>query len=430
MLIWHRRAGKDELALNMAAVAAHERPANYWHCLPEYAQGRKAIWEAVNPHTGKKRIDEAFPLEVRRRTDNQSMTIEFLSGAVWKVVGSDDPNSLVGAPPLGIVFSEWALSNPSTWGYLAPILLENGGWAAFITTPRGRNHVKTMLDMARVNPAWFAEVLTPNETGFSKDMIEEQRKEYHAIFGVDAGDALIDQEYWCSFEAAILGAYWGREMLLAEQQGRLAAVEVEHAIPVHVAWDLGVGDSTALWCFQVTFSGPRIVDYYEASGYAVDHYANWLAERGYHGTDFVPHDAKVREWTSAGPGGLAKTRVQTMLELKRKPTVISDHKLDDGINAARRLLSKCVFDAGRCSSGLERLRQYRKEWDDKAKVFRDTPKHDWASHGADAFRYLAMAWEELAPAKPEEPVKPKGIMDMSWDDLMAVGARERGAERV
>jgi hypothetical protein len=163
--VWHRRAGKDEIALHEAAVAAHHRPATYWHMLPEYAQARKAIWNAVNPHTGKRRIDEAFPMELRANTNDHEMFIRFKSGATWQVVGSDRYNAAVGTPPAGIVFSEWALSNPAAWGYLAPILLENRGWARFITTPRGRNHVKKLLDMARGNPAWFAQVLTITDTG-------------------------------------------------------------------------------------------------------------------------------------------------------------------------------------------------------------------------------------------------------------------------
>jgi phage terminase large subunit len=434
ILVWHRRAGKDEVALNKAAVAAHERVANYWHCLPQYEQARKAIWEAVNPHTGRRRIDEAFPPEIRARTDSQSMTIEFKSGSIWKVVGSDNPNSLVGAPPAGIVFSEWALSNPSAWGYLAPILAENGGWAEFISTPRGRNHMKTMLDMARKNPwsptnprGWFAEVLTPTETGFPLDLIEEQRKEYHGIFGQDAGDALIEQEYWCSFEAAILGSYYGREMLAVERDGRILP-DLREDLPVHTAWDLGVGDSTAIWCFQATFSGPRIIDYYEASGYAVDHYAEWLDKRGYHGHDFVPHDAKVREWTSSGPDGKAKTRLQTLIELKRKPRLVPNHKLEDGINAARRLLPSCLFDE-KTEEGMECLRQYRREWDDDKKVFKNTPLHDWTSHGADAFRYLAMAWRELANEPAAKPQPIKGVMDMTFDELLK-STPKRGRERI
>lgn len=426
LLIWHRRAGKDDWALNLTAVAAHERVANYWHCLPMYEQARKAIWEAINPHTGRRRIDEAFPIELRRRTDNGSMTIEFKTGSIWKVVGSDNPDSLVGAPPAGIVFSEWALANPSAWGYLAPILAENGGWAAFITTPRGRNHVKSMLDMARQNPAvWHCEVLTPKDTGFPIERVEEQRVEYHAIFGKDAGDALIDQEYWCSFEAAILGAYFGREMLEAEQSGRIAKVDYEPELPVHTAWDIGVGDDTAIWMFQQHLGQVRVIDYYEASGYAVQHYVNRLNSLGYtFGTDYLPHDARVREWTAADPEGKAKSRIQTMIELGRTVRIVPAQKLDDGINAARRLIPMAVFDAKRCERGLECLRQYRREWDDKLKVFRDTPLHDWSSHGASAWRYLALGIGAL-PKPPLPKPETKMLADLTFDEIIRHSDRMR-----
>lgn len=430
LLIWHRRAGKDDWALHLTAVAAHQRVANYWHCLPMYEQARKAIWEAINPHSGKRRIDEAFPPEIRKRTDNSSMTIELKCGSIWKVVGSDNPDSLVGAPPAGIVFSEWALANPSAWGYLAPILLENDGWAAFITTPRGRNHVKSMYDMARRNPQWYAEVLTPDETGFPIERVEEQRKEYHAIFGKDAGDALIEQEYWCSFEAAILGAYYGREMLDAERSGRIGALGYDDQLPVHTAWDLGVGDSTAIWFFQQQFGRIHVIDYYEADGMGAAHYVQHLNSKGYqYGTHYLPHDARAREWLTSGPDGKAKTRIQILVEMGLNVRIVSDQKLGDGINAARRLIPSCYFDEAKCERGLECLRQYRREWDDDKKVFKDAPLHDWSSHGADAFRYMAVAIGEMKPEPSKEPVEPKGIMDATWNDLMRIRGR-RSRERV
>lgn len=429
LLIWHRRAGKDEVALHKAAVAAHERVANYWHCLPMYEQARKAIWEAINPHTGKRRIDEAFPPQVRKRTDNSSMTIEFKVGSIWRVVGSDNPDSLVGAPPAGIVFSEWALANPSAWGYLAPILAENNGWADFITTPRGRNHVKTMLDMARKNPqTWFAEVLTPKETGFPLEKVEEQRREYHAIFGETAGDALIEQEYWCSFDSAVLGSYYGKELMRAECAGRLCELAHEPDLPVHTAWDLGKGANMAVWMFQVAYDEVRVIDYLEgAHDETIPDIVEKLAAKRYSwGYDYVPHDAKVKEL------GTGRTRVETLIKLKRNPRLVPGHKVDDGINAARQLLKKCWFDADRCEKGLEALRQYRAEWDDDKKCFRDTPLHDWTSHAADAFRYLAMAYREIAPEAPKPPPKVIGVGPWSpgnvtlndlWDDAPAPSGR-------
>jgi phage terminase large subunit len=424
LLVWHRRAGKDDVGLNMAAVAAHMRPANYWHCLPMYEQARKAIWEAINPHTGLRRIDEAFPKELRRRTDNGSMTIEFHTGSIWRVVGSDNPDSLVGAPPAGIVFSEWALANPSAWAYLAPILEENDGWAVFITTPRGRNHVKSMFDMARDNPSWFAEVLPVTKTGaISLEAVEKQRAEYHAIFGVDAGDALIEQEYFCSFEAAVLGAYYGREMVLAEQDGRIRDLPWQAGVPVHTAWDIGVSDDTSIWCFQVVGPQIHVIDFHTASGYGPKHYVDWLNTKPYaYGNDYVPHDAKFRQWT----GDLAKARLEELIQLKRKPVVVPLHKVPDGINAGRQAIGRAYFDREKCAHGLEALRQYRREWDDDKKCFKDKPLHDWASDPADAWRYLAMAWKELKGEPDKKKAKPRGIRDATFSELMK-SVPKRGA---
>lgn len=436
ILIWHRRAGKDEVALHKAAVAAHERVANYWHCLPAYEQARKAIWEAINPHSGKRRIDEAFPLELRKRTDNQSMTIEFHKGSIWKVVGSDNPNSLVGAPPAGIVFSEWALANPSAWAYLAPILEENKGWADFITTPRGRNHVLKMLEYGRTSDKWFAQVLTVADTGvIPLEQIEEARKEYHAMYGVDAGDALIDQEYWCSFEAAILGAYWGREIGELERKGHVRQVTASEGFPVHCAWDLGVGDAMAIWFFQVSGDEIHVLDYFEAHGYAIGYYANMKKEKAEkngwtYGYDYVPHDARQRSMTSAGRDGRAKQRLEVMIEERLKPLIVPLHKIEDGISAVRQVLPKCWFDTENCAEGLERLRQYRAEWNDDAKCFVDRPMHDWTSHGADAFRYLAMAYQKVSPPQPAGVVQAiKPLSEMTYDEFWATTTKRR-QERV
>src|SRR5210317_1292993 len=161
---WHRRSGKDDVMLHHNACAAFERKGNYWYMLPLYNQCRKAIWNAINPHTGKKRIDEAFPHEVREKTLDNEMFIEFKNGSTWQLMGSDNYDALVGSPPIGLTFSEYALSNPSAWGFLRPIMLENGGWAIFNSTPRGKNHFKKMIDMAESSEDWFAERLTVDQT--------------------------------------------------------------------------------------------------------------------------------------------------------------------------------------------------------------------------------------------------------------------------
>lgn len=425
--VWHRRSGKDEVCLHWAAICTQQRPATYWHMLPEYAQGRKAIWAAVNPHTGKRRIDEAFPKELRASTNEQEMFIRFKNGATWQVVGSDNFNSTVGSPPAGVVFSEWALSNPAAYGYLAPILVENDGWAMFITTSRGRNHCKSMLDMARTRSDWFAEVLSADDTGaISKGAIEVQRLEYAGIFGQEAADSLIEQEYYCSFDAAVLGSYWGKEMRIAEAQGRICRVPVNPDLPVQTAWDIGVSDAMSLWCFQVYPDHVDVVDYYENSGLGFDHYCAWLDERGYHGIDHVPHDAKVRE--AGAPG--ARTRIETLFSLGRKPKLVPDQGLMDGINAGRLTLPFARFDSVRCAKGLDCLREYKVKWDAKKMVFLKTPDHSWASHGADAWRYLSLSWR--APMRPHDEPAPelfRQITDLTFDEWRSFGVEDEKAAR-
>ena len=397
------------------------RVGGYWHMLPEYAQARKAIWTAVNPHTGKRRIDEAFPQEIRENTNEQEMFIRFKTGSTWQVIGSDNYDNLVGASVAGVVFSEWALANPSAWAYLAPIVAENNGWATFITTPRGKNHAYAMLNMARKRDDWFAEVSTAADTGaIPASVIEDQRGEYHALYGIEAGDALIEQEFYCSFEAAILGAYWGKEMANAAKEGRIGVVDPHPEYPIHTAWDLGVRDSTVIWFFQV-LPGQiiRVLGCYAASGYGIGHYAEVIKEYAgrmncARGDDFVPHDARQREMGSwvTNPidprHGRAKQRIEVMIECGLSPRKIMDHTLMDGISAVRQIIPKCEFDEEGCGDGLEGLRQYRTEWDDETKVFSDKPKHDWASHYADAFRSLAMAYREVHKAQPKQ--KPRGLV--------------------
>lgn len=410
--IAHRRWGKDEIALNMMGKASVTRPATYWHMLPEYEQGRKAIWNAVNPHTGQRRIDEAFPLEWRANTLDQEMLIRFKWGATWQVVGSDNFKSLVGTPPAGIVLSEWSKAHPAAWAYLAPILLENKGWALAITTPEGRNHAHAMFEDWRKTPGYWAELQTIEdsiracraagvEPSVTLDAVEQARKEYHALFGEEAGDAMIEQEWYCSWAAAVLGAFWGKEIARAEQQGRICDLDIVPGYPINTAWDIGVDDPMAIWVFQHGPGWLHVIDYIESSGHGFDYYCDWLGERGYvGGIDWVPHDARQRE--PGSPGG--RTRIETLFALKRNPKLVPDHKPMDRINAARRLLPHVHFDEERCKKGLEALRSYKAEWDAKGRTFRKVAKHDWASHGADAFGHLAVAVEI---PKPREESKPK-----------------------
>ncbi len=394
VLPWHRRSGKDDISLNWAAVAAMRRTATYWHMLPQAAQARKAIWTAVDPHTGVKRIDQAFPRELRRRTRDQDMFIEFRNGSTWQVLGSDNYNSIVGAPPAGVTFSEYALADPNAWAYLRPILAENGGWANFISTPRGRNHFFRLAEYAKKDPAWHMKKLAVRETGvISPEIIERERRELAAERGDDEADNIINQEYYCDFDAAIPGSYYGKALAKAEKEGRIGSIPYDPRFPVQTWWDLGIGDPTGIWFVQLIGQWIHVIDYYENSGAGADHDARVLLnEKDYsYDSHILPHDADQREW---GNNGLS--RVAMLKNLKIRPCrVMPQASVDDGINAVRALLPRCKFDAEKCERGLDAMRQYQKVWDDEKRCFSLKPLHDWTSHAADAFRTGAQGQKRL-----------------------------------
>ncbi len=402
-LIWHRRSGKDEIALHRAAVASHERVAGYWHMLPEYAQARKAIWDAVNPHTGKKRIDEAFPLELRKTTRNQEMMVEFKNGSTWQVVGSDNFNSLVGSAPAGIVYSEWALANPAARVYLRPIVAENNGWQVFITTPRGRNHAHKTLEAARRDARAFAQVLAAPETGvFTAKQLEDELQSYIDDFGDDYGKAKFEQEYLCSFEAANLGA------ILARQIGELEKLErigphVEYdpdGAGIEISSDIGRADSSTWWFWQPKVGGYSIVDYDGGFGIDADEWADRLQQK-LAGRKlkriWLPHDARAKTF--------AAKHSAIEIFIKRfgadKVRITPQVKKVDRINAARKIIKRCEF-SDECRKGIDGLISWSYEWDDERKMFSSEPKHDWASHDGDGFSYGCVVMQQEAPPKEEE----------------------------
>lgn len=393
----HRRWGKDEICLNTGATKAFQRVGNYWHLLPQYNQCRKAIWEAVNPRTGKKRVDEAFPDVIRNSVRNTDMYIEFVNGSSWQLVGSDNFNALVGSPPIGITFSEYALSDPRCWAYLSPILEENGGWAAFISTSRGDNHFHTLLRMATSTPGWFGEILTARQTPvFTADKLEQIRAGLIATFGDDMGEAMFQQEYMCSFQGAVLGAYFAKQMVRAESEGRISSVPHQPGIEVDTFWDLGVDDSMTIWFIQHVGQWHHVIDYYENSGYGLEHYANVLAEKGYeYGNHFMPHDANAREMTNSE---VAQSRKEVAQDLGIAPIIVVkrakniDVIIQYQIPAVRNVLPLCRFDKEKCVQGISALKNYRAEYDEEKKKLSNRPLHDWSSHGSSAFITFAVGY--------------------------------------
>lgn len=414
MAVWHRRAGKDEIVLNAIADLADREIGTYWHCFPEFKQARKAIWNGINMHTGQRRIFDAFPQATIKRMQDDDMFIELHSGSTFQLLGSDRYDATVGSGPRGIAYSEWALSNPSAWAYHSPMIRETKGWAAFITTPRGNNHAKTMFDRAQSSPLWFSQKLSIEETGaLTADDLEEALREYQDLHGIDLGRAFFEQEYLCSFAGAMVGAYFGAEMAKAERDGRVMSVPVDHNHPVHTAWDLGKTHNNPIWCFQVIGKQLRVVDFYIPDSDNVEDWCAWLDEKGYNGNDYVPHDIMVTEW------GSDKTRIETLRKLKRKPRRIPKVSVGDGLQAGRMAINAMVIDAERCEHGIEGLKSYRREWDDELKTFRQTPVKDWAEHIGSAWRYLGLSWRDEIVAKPQPP-KPKEIEYIARPDGTAV----------
>ncbi|MBR1777981.1 MAG: hypothetical protein IJ752_05290 [Alphaproteobacteria bacterium] len=403
--VWHRRAGKDSLSLNWTAVAAMQRVGVYWHMLPLQTQARKVVWDAIDKQ-GRRVIDQVFPKALRKSANAQEMKIELLNGSIWQCVGSDGYNSLVGANPVGVVFSEYSIADPAAWDFIRPILAENDGWALFIYTPRGRNHGLTLFETAEAAEGWFAQKLVVSETrAIPQSAVEAERRA-----GMD--ESVIQQEFYCSFDAALKGSYYGALLNELENNGRIGSVPYDPALPVTTAWDLGIGDSTAIWFFQTNGAEVFVIDYYEASGVGLDHYVRELKSKPYVYTDdnIFPHDIGVHELSSG------KSRLDLLAGLGVRGRVLPRVSVDSGIAAVRLLLPRCRFDKEKCAKGLEALRQYQRAWDDQRKDFQPKPLHDWTSHAADAFRYLACGIKEKRN-KQERPFSQTQAAYRDYDPL-------------
>ena len=396
--IAHRRWGKDDVALHWTATAAHKRTGVYWHMLPEASQARKAIWEAINPHSGKRRIDEAFPREIRDTTRENEMFIRFKCGSTWQVVGSDNYDSLVGSPPIGIVASEWALAKPHARAYLRPILKENGGWWLTITTPRGKNHCHRSVEALRDNPDAFVHVSPATDTGmFSKEDLEQERQAYIAEYGISMGEALYEQEYLCSFDAAIVGSIFGKDIKQAETNGRITRVQHDAKKLTYASFDLGEGDATSIWFYQIDGPEFNYIDYYECTREKTAHYLQLLNSKGYNYAQiYLPHDADHKRMN-------ADKTIAGQFRANGFPvTVIPNTPKKIQIAAGSNRIAASRFDKEKCAVGLEGLRNYRWNYNKSLDELTSTPVHDWASHPSDAFMCGALG--EQREVKALEPL--------------------------
>lgn len=378
IVVMHRRAGKDKVCINIMAREAFKRRGSYFYILPYFTQARRIVWEGLDKD-GFRNIDH-FPKELVARRDNQQMTLELVNGSFVRFLGSDNIDSIVGTNPVGVIFSEFSLHKVEAWNYLRPILIENDGWALFNGTPRGKNHMYKLWQAAKEDPKWYTDMETIEDTGvMTAEQVEDEIRN-----GMPR--ALAMQEFYCSFDSAMTGAYYGEAMGWADADGRIGALAWDPNQPVHTAWDLGVDDTLVVICFQQLGNMIHIIDLVYDNGKGLEFYAKTLFEKPYsYGYHILPHDVRVREL------GSGMSRLQTLQSLGLQNLVIANRvSIEEGIHAARSLIARCHFNNVRCDRLIEALKQYRASWDPQKEVY-GAPIHDWASDFADAFRMLAIA---------------------------------------
>jgi phage terminase large subunit len=374
VVVAHRRCGKTVATLNdmiRRAITDGKENARYAYVAPYYQQAKQVAWDYL----------KYFTQPIATRIMESELSVDLINGAKIRLYGADNPDSLRGIYLDGVVLDEAADMRESVWGEIVrPALADRKGWAVWIGTPKGHDAFFETLERARgIESNWYWCVLKASETNIlPKDELEAAAKEMTP--------EQYAQEFECAFEAAIIGAIYGKEVAQARDSGRITQIGYDPMIRVDTYWDLGVGDSTCIWFSQQHNGQVRVIDYYEMNGAGLDHYAAILDKRGYlYGRHVAPHDIEVREL------GSGKSRLEIAHGLGINFDVAPKLPLEDGINAAKMLFPRCWFDQDKCKQGLEALAHYRRDYNDKLRSFKPTPVHDWASHGADSFRYMAVA---------------------------------------
>ena len=391
--VLHRRAGKDRSWLAITFEAALERVGVYYHVFPSLNQGRRDLWDNIvlDSSVGKEnsvKMMSMFPPEFVSNVNETEMQVTLINGSIWQIMGADSREAierLRGANPLGVVFSEYSFMLEGAWNTLEPVLVENGGWAAFIYTPKDETHGFTLYNYARQNEAWFCELLTIAETrrdaeGENNELvireadIDELRKR-----GVREED--IQREYYCSFKGFLHGTIYGDLVALARMDGRITRIPYTVNQPVGVCMDIGTSDATAIWFYQRAGQTINFIDYHEENQKSAQYYGKLLKENKpyMYGRMILPHDAKWSAedyFTSIGFRGV---------------TVAKKIPVQSGIDEVRLLFSRFMFDEVKCARGLACLENYSRQWDEMTKTFAVQPKHNEYSHGADGLRYGAVA---------------------------------------
>ena len=410
-LVAHRRAGKTVAAINdiiRAAMFAKSQNPLYGYCAPYRSQAKSVAWDYL----------KVYAAPVTRETNESELTVELINGAKIRLFGADNADAMRGLGFDGIYLDEYGDFKPSVFGnVIRPALSDKQGWAVFGGTPKGKNAFWEIYETAqRLPQEWFLLRLPASSSGLLPS------GELSAARAQLAEDQYL-QEYECSFEAAILGAFYGKEMREAEQQGRICQVPYDPNLPVYSSWDLGYRDDTAIWFYQIGRGEIRVIDFYAVSGADIYDIATTVMAKPYrYARHYLPHDARAK---SLQTGKSIIEQLAVHLDVA-KLAVVPDIGVQSGIQAVRMTLPRIWFDAEKCRDGIEALRQYQREYDEDKKAYRQSPRHDWTSHPADAFRMLAVSWQETADKTPA--IEPKPLMvgpqnTVTLNDMWAVHDR-------
>jgi phage terminase large subunit len=375
VVVAHRRMGKTVSAINHLikdAVLNQKDAPRYAYIAPTYGQAKRVAWDYLvkyaEPLGGSQNITE--------------LRVDFWGRRI-QLYGSDNPETLRGQYFDGVILDEIGDQNPKIWtDIVRPALADRKGWCLFIGTPKGHNHFKELRDRAEKEEGWGLLEFKASETGVVDEVeLKAARNEM--------GEDKYRQEFECSFDAAVEGSYYGQILNQLEDKKHMQEIPKEELSRTFTAWDLGMGDSTSIWVAQLVGTEVRLIDYYENHGVGLDHYVKWIRDNDYiKAQHILPHDVRVREL------GTGKSRLEMLEEAGLEVKIAPRMGLDDGIQAVRRLLPRCWFNVPQVQNGLNCLRNYRRDYDEKRKIFYERPLHDWSSHGSDSFRYLALGLDE------------------------------------
>ena len=399
-LVAHRRAGKTVAAINdiiKRALLEGGRGAQYAYIAPFRSQAKSVAWDYL----------KYYAKAVSESSNESELTVTLINGAKVRLFGADNADAMRGLGFNGVYLDEYGDFKPSVWGNIVrPALSDRLGWAVFGGTPKGKNQFHDIYKVSQATPDWF---LLRLPASVSKLLPDTELKAASQQLSQDQ----YDQEYECSFDAAIMGAYYGQEMRQVDADGRIRDLRFDPDADVMSAWDLGYRDDTAIWFYQVVRNEIHVLDYYAVSGASIEEIAKVVIDKGYRYTrHYLPHDARAKTLASGGKSIVEQLAVH--LGGMNKLSIVPEIGVQDGIQAVRMILPKCYFDPI-CDEGLEALRQYQREYDEDKKAFRQTPRHDWCSHPADSFRMMAVAYRENKADEP--PPRGKTLQTITLDEL-------------